>query len=137
MKICCFFIWKTFCHLDRANSIKNDWQTCNLQTCQSIKQFRLNLPKCQKVFQIQWQNIFTFANEYLLPFRLLSYYKKWLLVYNGKMSNYTSFMHYLPWILRFKRSKLGKYLNKISSLLGALFINHLQMRFWLPSIFQT
>ena len=38
------FLSLSFCHLDRANSIKNNWQTCNLQTCQSIKQFRLNLP---------------------------------------------------------------------------------------------
>ena len=42
-------LWKTFCYFDRANSIKTNLQTCNLQTIQSISyksihQFWLNLP---------------------------------------------------------------------------------------------
>ena len=34
------YIWKTFCQLDRASSIKTDFQTCNLQTVISKSVFR-------------------------------------------------------------------------------------------------
>ena len=59
---------KTFCHLDRANSIKTALQTCNLSTglslsYKSVSWFWLNL---------QWHFAFTFANEYILAIRLLS-----------------------------------------------------------------
>ena len=64
----CHLILKTFCRLDRANSIKTALQTCNLSTglslsYNSLSWFWLNL---------QWHFVFTFANEYILPIRLLS-----------------------------------------------------------------
>ena len=58
------------------NSIKTALQICNLWTGRpvSLNWFRLNfLPKMATIFHIcKWQNFFTYANGYLLPFQLLS-----------------------------------------------------------------
>ena len=70
-------MWKTFCHLDRANSIETNLRTCNLRTCQFISYnlrsilIEIALSIWQKVFLIKHKKI-TFANGYLLPFQLLS-----------------------------------------------------------------
>ena len=57
-KFFCHWILKTFCHLDRANSIKTALQTCNLSTglslsYKSVSWFWLNLPP-------QWQFFFSY-----------------------------------------------------------------------------
>ena len=70
-------IWKTFCHLDRTNSIKTYFRTCNLRTSQFINfkcvnQFWLNLQNQngKKFFHIECQKFLTFANGYLLSFAI-------------------------------------------------------------------
>ena len=80
-------MWKSFCHLDRKNSIETYLWTCNLLLGQfisykSVNQFWLNLPYLngKKFFQIKCQKNFTFANGYFLSFRILSWYKKCLLL---------------------------------------------------------
>ena len=65
---CDFFfhlMLKTFCHLDRANSIKNNLRTCNLKTGQFI-----SVIKMVTSFTDQTIKKITFENEYLLPFQL-------------------------------------------------------------------
>ena len=61
------------------NSIKTALQICNLWTgrpvsLKSVNWFRLNFhPQMATIFHIcKWQNFFTYANGYLLPFQLLS-----------------------------------------------------------------
>ena len=54
------------CHWDRANSIKTNLQTFNLQTGFSKAVLSEFAPSIwQKVFQIIWQKHFTFENGYL------------------------------------------------------------------------
>ena len=67
MWLFCHLIWKTFCNLDRANSIQTAFQTCNLVTRQSVSYksvnwFCLNLAP-------QMATKISFANGYILPFR--------------------------------------------------------------------
>ena len=58
VKMFCHLIWKTFRHLDMANSIKTALWTCNLWTSKSVSYksanwFQLNLPpQISKVFPI-------------------------------------------------------------------------------------
>ena len=58
VKMFCHLIWKTFIHLDMANSIKTALWTCNLWTSKSVSYksanwFQLNLPpQISKVFPI-------------------------------------------------------------------------------------
>ena len=59
VKKICHLIWKTFWHLDGANSMETAYWTCNLQTGQSVSLYSVLIEfalwKCQKKIQfVNW-----------------------------------------------------------------------------------
>ena len=89
VKMFCHLIWKTFRHLDMANSIKTALWTCNLWTSKSVSYksanwFQLNLPpqisKVFPIFKCIFFAILTFAIIQKLHtdfFKGILHFRKW------------------------------------------------------------
>ena len=71
-------MWKTFCYLYRASSIKTDLQTCNLRTSQFISyksenQFWLNLPSPNGKMFPRWNVKINYIWKWMISFAISTF----------------------------------------------------------------